>query len=102
VWSLLAVAVVLAVAAAGWRRWARARKKARRRGASPQRAVPVRRFDQMDEFLQRHACGCGARFRLAGESSRTAGARGLRVTRLVCPACGAEERVYFEVTRVFH
>ena len=99
---LIGLAVLLAVAAVGIRRRRKRRIVARRRGASLRRPIEVRRFDQMDRVIARRVCRCGNGFELSGEGSRQVGTQRFRIAHLVCPDCGAEEKVYFDVTRVFH
>ena len=98
----IGLAVLAAVVAVAIRRWQRRRDAARRPGASLRRPIYVRGFDQMDRILGHRTCECGTHFRLVGEGSRQAGGRRFRIAHLVCPECGREERVFFDVTRVFH
>jgi hypothetical protein len=99
---LLTVAVLAAVVAFGLRRAQRLREARHRPGATIARAVVVRRFDEIDAGLADHTCRCGSRMRLLGESSTIRGARRFRVARLRCTECEREERMYFDVTAVFH
>lgn len=99
---LFTVAVLAAVVALGVRRAERLREARRRPGATIARAVVVSRFDEIDAVLAERACRCGSRMRLLGESSTTKGARRFRVARLRCTECEREERMYFDVTAVFH
>lgn len=99
---LLALAVLAAVAAVGLRSVRRLREERRRPGATIDRAVVVHRFDEIDLWLAAQMCSCGSRMGLLGESSTTRGERRFRVARLRCPDCEREERMYFDVTAVFH
>ena len=99
---LMALAVLAAVAAVGLRRVRRLRAERRRPGATIDRAVVVRRFDEIDGRLATHVCRCGSHMGLLGESSTTRGEQRFRVSRLRCPECEREERMYFDVTAVFH
>jgi rubredoxin len=98
----MALAAIAAVAAVGIRRWLRSRTARQRPGANLQRAVPVTRFDEIDAVLEGRLCRCGAPLRSAGETSRVSGNRRFRVVRILCPECERDEKVYFDVTRVFH
>jgi len=95
-------ALIAAVTAVGLRRWREARELARRAGASLRHAIPVRRFDQIDRVVGRRVCSCGERLRMQGEDSREIEGRRFRVVQMLCPDCDRRERVYFDVTRVFH
>jgi len=98
----IGLAVIAAVLAVGYRRWSDAREEARRAGASLRYAIPVRRFDQIDRVVRRRVCRCGERLQLQGEDSREIEGRRFRVINMLCPDCERRERLYFDVTRVFH
>ena len=102
---LLVAALAAAVAAMGIRRLARAR--ARRAlhagpGSTPAQAIPVRRWDDMGEWLRPRPCACGERLALAGEGSRAIDGRIYRVARLVCDDCDESVEVFFDTTAVLH
>jgi hypothetical protein len=99
---LLGLAVLVAVAAVGVRRWQRTRAARRRPGATIHRPVAVRSFGEIDTALQGRACWCGGFFVPSGETSRAVGDRRFRVARLVCNQCERDELMYFDVTVVFH
>jgi hypothetical protein len=99
---LLGLAVLVAVAAAGVRRWQRTRAARQRPGATIHRPVAVRSFDEIDAALRGRTCWCGGFFVLSGETSRAVGDRRFRVARLVCNQCERDELMYFDVTAVFH
>jgi len=99
---LMGIAVLAAVLAVGARHLQKSRAARRRRGATIYRPVLVRRFDEIDAELQGRVCTCGGAFKVAGETSRTAGDRRFRIARLVCVECEGDEFVYFDVTATFH
>ena len=102
---LLAVAIIAAVAAMGFRRLRRSRlrRAARARmGTSPERAFHVRSFAEIDEHLGRRWCFCGGYLERSGEGTRELGGRRFRVARLVCQECEAGEEVFFDTTDVLH
>jgi hypothetical protein len=99
---LIGLAVLVAVIAAGVRRWRRTHAARRRPGATIHRPVTVRSFDEIDAALQGRPCWCGGFFVLSGETSRAVGERRFRVARLVCNECERDELMYFDVTAVFH
>lgn len=98
----IGLAVIFSVVAVGYRRWRTAREEARRAGASLRNAIPVRRFDQIDRIAGRRTCRCGERLLLKGEDSRQVETRRFRVIFMHCPDCERDEKVYFDVTQVFH
>ncbi len=106
---MTAVLFVLAVAAAlvamGLRRQRRNRQRraaASRPGATPDTAIWVRSFDEIDEHLRRTWCGCGGILEPQGESSREEGGRRLRVARLVCQECDESTTLHFDTTDLVH
>jgi len=95
------LAIVAAVAAVGWKKYAKAR--ARRAsfqgpGSSPEEAIPIRSFDDMDAQIRHRRCHCGAFLSLAGEGTRASGERRLRVARLVCDDCEESREVFFDTS----
>jgi hypothetical protein len=99
----MSLAIVAAVTAVALRSWRERRARRLRPGATLERAVVVRRFDEIDRFLQNHRCAyCGGPTRMLGEFSRPSGERRYRVARIACRECAQEERVHFDVTAAFH
>jgi hypothetical protein len=99
---VLTVVVLVAVLTTGVRRWQRTRAMRRRPGATIHLPVTVSRFDEIDAAVQGRTCWCGGFYVVTGETSRVAGDRRFRVTRLVCNRCERDELMYFDVTAVFH
>ena len=98
---LFVLAIVAAVGALGLKRLrkARARRVANQGpGSSPEQAIPIRSFEEMDAALRRRRCPCGAFFSLAGEGTREDGHRRLRVARLTCDDCEDSREVFFDTT----
>ena len=104
--GLLFAAVVL-VAAGVWL-WRGAAARAERRrlrsgpGTSPEEAIPVRSFDDIDLVVAGRRCSCGSALRLTGEGARQDGERRLRFTRLVCDECEEAYALYFDLTELRH
>lgn len=96
------LAIVAAVAAVGIRRLRARRAEQQRPGATLRGAVVVASFDEIDAAIQDRRCRCGGWYALAGETSRTVGARRFRISRLTCKECGRDAVMYFDVTLVFH
>jgi|GEM_PF-2263056 len=98
---LFVLVIVAAVVAMGLKR--RAKAQARRAslqgpGMSPEGAIAIRTFADMDDELRRRHCLCGARFSLAGEGTRDLGGRSLRVARLYCDECDESREVFFDTS----
>ena len=102
---MIAVLFVLAIAAAGVGFGMRRRRKRHARlvaaeqpGATPDAAIPIHSFTEMDRYLERRLCACGASLRSTGEGSRELDGRRYRVALLTCPACEEEQLVFFDTT----
>jgi hypothetical protein len=98
-------AIVAAVVAVGLRRLRRARlrRAARTRpGATPELAIHVRSFGDMDDHLRRRWCACGGYLERDGEGTRESGGRRFRVARLTCQECEMVDEVFFDTTDVLH
>jgi hypothetical protein len=102
---LLTVALVLAVAAVGRRRLRRTRLRraaASRAGASPDLAIAIRSFTDIDDALAGRWCHCGGYLERTGEGSRDLGTRRFRIVRLRCQECEEVAEVYFDTTDLVH
>jgi hypothetical protein len=102
---LLVVVLAAAIVVLARRRWRRARVRrlaSRRPGASPEQAVPIDAFDEMDAHLRHRSCPCGGYLARRGEGSRDAAGRRYRVARLECLDCGRVDEVFFDTTDVAH
>lgn len=102
---LFVAAIVAALAAMAQRRWRRARlrRAARTRaGSSPEQAISIHSFTEMDEHLARRWCACGGYLERRGEGTRQAGDRRFRVAHLVCQECETMDEVFFDTTEVRH
>jgi hypothetical protein len=103
--GLLVVALVAALVATWSQRRRRAslrRAAAIRDGASPERAIYVRSFADIDGHLGRRWCHCGGYLERTGEGSRELGGRRYRVARLRCQECEDLAEVFFDTTEVVH
>lgn len=103
--TLIALALVAALAVAGARRLRRARaarKTAALPGMSAATAIEISDFDEIAEHVRRLRCPCGGRYELKGESSRESGGRRLRTAGIECVFCEERVRVFFDVTGMFH
>jgi len=98
----IAAAVLAAVLAVALRHLRRRREDRARPGATADNALPVARFDEIDAAVGVERCRCNGRFRVIGEGSQQRGHVRLRVVQLECDDCGAERRIHFDVTAIFH
>lgn len=102
---VMTVAIVLAVVAVARRRWRRRalRQAARgRAGATPELAIVVRSFGEMDDQLGRRWCHCGGYLERTGEGTRETGGRRFRIARLRCQECDDAAEVFFDTTELAH
>jgi len=102
---LLTLVLVAAVASVGRRRWHRhalRRAAGRRPGSSPERAIAIRSWNELDDHLGKRWCACGGYLERAGEGTRESGGHRYRIARLRCQECDALDEVYFDTTEVLH
>lgn len=102
---LLAAALVAALMVSGARRLRRTRlrRAARTRaGASPELAIAIRSWGEIDDHLVHRWCTCGGYLERRGEGTRETGGRRYRIARLACQECEAEEVVFFDTTDLLH
>jgi hypothetical protein len=102
---LFVAAIAAALTAMTLRRVRRARGRRaalRRPGATPELAIAITSWDDMQPHLRRRPCACGGTLRLAGEGSRAVGDRRFRIGRLVCDDCEEAADVFFDTTAVRH
>lgn len=99
---------LVATAAAGVWIWRGLTARAERRrlhrgpGTSPEHAIPVQSFQDIDLAIAGRQCSCGTALRLTGEGPRQDGERRLRVARLVCDECDEAFTLYFDLTEIRH
>ena len=96
------VAAVIAVARRRLRRSALRRAAQEREGASPERAIAVRSFTEIDDHVDRRWCHCGGYLERTGEGTRESDGRRFRIVRLRCQECEDPAEVFFETTDVLH
>ena len=104
---LLSVALVLALAAAGYRTL---RRRKRRRllaelpGGARDSAIVVEAFSEIEDHLRVRECPCGGLLASLGERSESEGrgpSRILRVVRVECRRCEELAEVWFDVTLAY-
>ena len=78
------------------------RAAALRAGASPELAIAVRNFTEIDDHVARRWCHCGGYLERTGEGSREASGRRFRIIRLRCQECEEGCEVFFDTTEIMH
>lgn len=102
---VLTAALLLALGFSAWRLAARVRLRRRLRalpGATPERAIVVDRFDEIDALIAARGCHCGGGLHVIGEGSDRIDGVVLRSVRAECAWCEEVVTVYFDVSRLFH
>ena len=101
----LTAVLLLALGFSGYRFFSRRSHQSRWRrlpGGSPESAMPVSSFDELDSELTRRRCHCGGRYDRHGEGPVGAEGRVLRSVAVECRRCEERTRVYFDLTVVYH
>jgi hypothetical protein len=96
------LAAIMAMGGRGYRRRRLRRAAATRAGSSPDTAIVVRRFDEIDAHLRARWCHCGGYLERCGEGTRETGGRRYRTARLHCQECDADALVFFDTTDMLH
>jgi hypothetical protein len=71
-------------------------------GRSPDTAIPIENYGDMDFAVRMQTCGCGGRYLLRGEGSLADPDRPLRIAHMECRRCEREQRLYFDLSAVRH
>lgn len=99
--SLLGVAALIAVLAAGVRFLQQRAAERARPGATPAKAIPVSDYGEIDIAVRLQTCACGGRFVVRGEGPASQPGA-LRVAHLECRKCEREQRLYFDMSTLRH
>ena len=102
---LFATVLIVVLAITGTRTWRKHRAKKRTLalpGNSEDTALVIEEFESIATEVSRRRCLCSGRFDIKGESSRTDGARRIRVVGIECRYCEERQRLFFDVTRIFN
>lgn len=99
--SLLGVVALMAAIVVGIRLLQRRAVDRARPGATPDTAIPVSDYSDIDVAVNMQTCRCGGRFALRGEGPASRPDR-LRVAHLECRRCEREQRVYFDMSTIRH
>jgi len=92
--------VVLGVTA--WRAWKMRRDERTRPGGTPETALVVHDFGDIDAACRTQTCVCGGPFVLRGEGPSESAGRRLRAAILECARCERERRLYFDLSELRH
>jgi hypothetical protein len=98
--SLLGVTALIVAVIIGVRLLRRRAGERAQPGRSPDRAIAIRDYGEIDVAIAGQTCPCGGDYSLRGEGP-AAGAQ-LRVAHLECRRCEREVAVYFDVSQVLH
>jgi hypothetical protein len=104
-WLALSVALLLALAASGYRLQRRIRRRralAALEGGSRQSALEIDGFSEIEDHLVHRECPCGGLFASLGERSEPDGDRILRIVRVECRRCEERMEFWFDATRAYH
>jgi len=102
---VLAVALLAALIAAGYRTLRRYRRRkllAALAGASRASAIAIEAFSEIEDHLLKRECPCGGLLASHGERSEPDGERILRVVRVECRRCEERGEVWFDATLAYH
>jgi len=100
--AALAIAVILAVGAALIRHLQSRAVDRARPGRSPETAIPIENYADIDVAVRMQSCRCGGRFVVRGEGPSEHHGHPLRVTHLECRSCEREQRLYFDLSTLRH
>ncbi|MGH7895559.1 MAG: hypothetical protein ACREQL_12885 [Candidatus Binatia bacterium] len=100
--TLVLVAALVATARRRRRRANLRRAAGARAGGSPERAIYVRDFAEIDDHLTGRWCLCGGYLERTGEGTRETGGHRYRIARLRCLECERVDEVFFDTTEIVH
>src|SRR2546425_4155663 len=83
-----------------WRRMSLRRAAATRAGSSPDRAITIRSYAEMDEHLIRRWCMCGGYLERGGEGTRESGGRPVPGARLRRQEGEGGDQGFFDTTQL--
>ncbi|MBX3027881.1 hypothetical protein KF840_23555 [bacterium] len=98
--SLLGLAALIAAIAVALRALRRRAAERAQPGRSPERAIAIHDYGEMDFAIGLQTCPCGGRYALRGEGPDATPR--LRVAHLACRRCEREVALYFDVSQVLH
>jgi hypothetical protein len=99
---LLALALLLAIAAVALRSWRHRAAERALPGRSPETAIRVEDYSDIDVTVRLESCSCGGLFVLRGEGPVRGYGASLRLTRIECRRCARERVLYFDLRTVRH
>jgi hypothetical protein len=99
---ILGAALIAALGAVAWKAWRRRAAERARPGGTPETALAVHDFAEIDRASRGQTCHCGGPFRLRGEGPAQWAGRPLRAVTLECSRCERERRLYFDLSELRH
>ena len=96
--SLLGLAALVAAIAVGLRIMQQRAAEKAQPGRTPDTAIAVHDYGEIEIAVRLQTCACGGRFALRGEGPVGA----LRVAMLECRKCEREQRLFFDLSEVRH
>jgi hypothetical protein len=100
--AALALAAVIAVALTTVRYLQRRAVERAMPGRSPETAIPIENYADIDVAIRMQSCRCGGRLVVRGEGPSAHRGHPLRVTRLECRSCERERQLYFDLSTLRH
>lgn len=100
--GLIVVGVMTAMLARRWSRYRRRRERERLPGLTPERAIPIQRFDEIQDWVQRTPCTDGSLPVIVAEGSLQHGARSMRVVHVECSSSRDTFALYFDVSTLLN
>ena len=100
--SLLGLAALVAAIAVGLRIMQQRAAEKAQPGRTPDTAIAVHDYGEIEIAVRLQTCACGGRFALRGEGPVGGTERPLRVAMLECRKCEREQRLFFDLSEVRH
>ena len=98
--ALLGLAALATAIIVGLRLLQRRAAERAQPGRSPDAAISIADYGEIDLAIRLHACPCGGRYQLRGEGPGPAQRQ--RVAHLECRRCERQTAMYFDLTGVLH
>ncbi|MEL6760436.1 MAG: hypothetical protein AAFP04_08510 [Myxococcota bacterium] len=100
--GLTVVGVMAAMFAKRWSRDSKRREREQLPGLTPERAISIQRFDEIQDWVRRTPCADGSRPVIVAEGSLQHGARSMRVVHVECSSSRDAFALYFDVSTLLN